>query len=111
MDISRSHFIPPHGITVPTNQIILEVESAADLQRDSPLPTVREAKNGHLSVYGDLENGPSRVVLAISFREEKVPVLGRQTYYHYLDTNDILSLEDGQISLIFNGKLSATGFD
>jgi hypothetical protein len=68
---------------------------------------IRSAKAGQLSIYGSPEYKFSRVVIAVSFEEEALPVLSRQVYYHYLDRKDDISITDHQVEFTIKNTPSS----
>jgi len=77
---STNPIIPPLSWSCPTKEIAFGFPS-------EPL-NVRNASQGHFSIYGDYSSNHGRFVIAISFEEDHLPVLGRQIFYHYLDAAD-----------------------
>ncbi|KAK1830162.1 hypothetical protein QBC39DRAFT_118182 [Podospora conica] len=77
---SADHIVPSLTWSCPTKEIAFG-------HPGKPL-NIRNASEGHFAIYGDYSSDHGRFVVAISFEEEKLPVLGRQVIYHYLDAGD-----------------------
>jgi len=77
---SADHIIPPLTWNCETKEIAFGYPG-------KPL-NIRNASEGHFAIYGDYSSDHGRFVIAISFEEDRLPVLGRQVIYHYLDAAD-----------------------
>lgn len=90
---SADHIIPPLSWNCETKEIAFG-------HPGKPL-NIRNASEGHFAIYGDYSSDHGRFVIAISFEEDRLPVLGRQVMYHYLDAADTFVWEtEGCLELI-----------
>lgn len=90
---SADHIIPPLSWNCETKEISFGYPG-------KPL-NIRNASEGHFAIYGDYSSDHGRFVIAISFEEDRLPVLGRQVMYHYLDAADTFVWEtEGCLELI-----------
>ena len=101
MDLLSTHFVPPLLFSCPTGPVTFKY-IGADVAYHAPRP-LRFAREGYFSIYGSWTNptGNTRVVLALSFEEYDLPSLHRQTYYHYLDHNDTITVSEATNSIEF----------
>lgn len=100
-DPLSTHFVPPLLFSCPTGPVTFKYVGT-DVAYHAPRP-LRFAREGYFSIYGSWTNpaGNTRVVLALSFEEDDLPSLHRQTYYHYLDQNDAITVSEATNSIEF----------
>lgn len=104
MDTASAYFIPPLLASVATEHIAFGYAGAI-VHTVTP---IRSAKTGQLSIYGSPDDSFSRVVIAVSFEEDGLPVLSRQVYYHYLEGEDSIAITDSQVAFYFSNNNPST---
>jgi hypothetical protein len=107
MDPASTHSIPPLLGSITTEQITLTY-AGTNVNR-GPFHTVapiRSANTGQFSIYCSQFSNVSRVVIAVSFEEDDLPILDRQVYYHYLEGEDSISITDCQVAFTMNNNPS-----
>lgn len=90
-------FIPPLAFTQATKRIAFYWAAGGIAHAHQHIDPFRNAESGNLAIYADLINRDGPLVLALSFEEKDLPVVGRQVFYHYFDVTDRYWLKDSHI--------------
>jgi len=101
-------FSPPLVFTTETKDMIICFSGDTSDQARPLHKPLRQATKGQLSIYGSFENAETSIVIAMSFEEDKLPVLGRQTYYHFLDPTDFFWVQKGWVEFGLHNYITTT---
>lgn len=105
---TMGRFTPPLVFTTETKDVIICFSGGGGVQARPLHKPLRQATKGQFSIYGSFDNADTSIVIAMSFEEDKLPVLGRQTYYHFLDPSDFFWDEKGWIEFGLHNYIATT---
>ncbi|KAK5662684.1 hypothetical protein OQA88_8600 [Cercophora sp. LCS_1] len=90
-------FIPPLVFTQTTKRVAFHWAAGGIAHSDRHVNPFRTAETGHFAIYADLTTGDGPLVIALTFEEKDLVVLGKQVFYHYFDSTDHFWLKDGHL--------------